>query len=348
MKGKHILQQASPGRRAAGLLAVYLVLLAGCAQPGPARTPPGAVPAALTQAPAATATATALRSPEAGVKPSPAVPSGTLPASRTPLPASATPSPSPSSTQAYSETLTLGESGQGRPLQAFRFGTGPVRIAFIGGIHGGYEWNTILLAYQAVNFFNRNPGDLPMEVSLYILPAANPDGLAAVTGHAGRFTPEEVGKDTAAGRLNAAGVDLNRNWDCNWEPDGFWRDQKVSAGEKPFSEPETQTLRDFLTRPPMDGVVFWHSAVPAVYAGGCDERFAPADGLAETYAAAAGYPFELQFTGYSVTGSAVDWLALQGIPAIEVELSNHSDTDWEQNLKAMIEVLAYFREKQGK
>ncbi len=272
-----------------------------------------------------------------------------LPATRTPLPATPrlTYTPPPTATQPFSSTLVLGRSTRGWPVEAYRFGTGPVRMALIGGIHGGYEWNTILLAYQAIDYFGSNPEEIPPEISLYILPSANPDGQVEIVGHAGRFSPDEVGKDTTSGRTNARGVDLNRNWDCKWKPEGFWRDEKVSAGKKPFSEPETQSLRDFLTRPPMAAVVFWHSAVPAIYAGGCDERYAPSDALAETYAKAAGYKFELSFTGYPVTGAAVDWLASQGVPAIEVELSNHRDTDWDQNLKAISEVLISFRRFEG-
>lgn len=269
----------------------------------------------------------------------------TLPATQTPLPTvpTVTQLPSPTATQTFSSTLILGHSSQGWPIEAHRFGTGPLRLALIGGIHGGYEWNTILLAYQAIDYFNRNPKEVPPEISLYIIPSANPDGQVKVIGHPGRFSPEEVGTDTVSGRFNVLGVDLNRNWDCKWEPDGFWRNKEVSAGEGPFSEIETQLLRDFLTQPPMAGVVFWHSAVPAVYGGGCEARHAPSDELAEVYAKSAGYSFELKFSGYPVTGNAIDWLADQGIPAIEVELSNHRDTDWEQNLKAISTILAYFQ-----
>lgn len=273
-----------------------------------------------------------------------------LPATRTVLPTrpQITYTPSPTATQPISSTLVLGRSTQGWPVEAYRFGTGPVHLALIGGIHGGYEWNTILLAYKAIDYFGDNPMEIPAEISLYIIPSANPDGQIEVVGHSGRFSADEVGKDTISGRTNAQGVDLNRNWDCKWEPNGFWRNEKVSGGKKPFSEPETQTLRDFLTRPPMAAVVFWHSAVPAVYAGGCDGRYAPSDALGEIYADAAGYQFELSFTGYPVTGAAVDWLASQGVPAIEVELTNHRNLDWDQNLKAITELLITSRRLEGR
>lgn len=58
--------------------------------------------------------------------------------------------------------------------------------------------------------------------------------------------------------------------------------------------------------------------------------------LAAIYAEAAEYPVFDDFVDYSVTGAASNWLASQGIPAIDVELSNRSDTDWKRNL-AVIE-----------
>jgi hypothetical protein len=217
-----------------------------------------------------------------------------------------------------------------------------VRLAFIGGIHGGYEWNTILLAYHAISFFASHPERLPASISLFIVPSANPDGQVAVVGHAGRFAASEIVSDTVPGRFNGNLVDLNRNWNCNWVPTGFWGDQEVSAGTRPFSEPETRILRDFLTTPPMDAVVFWHSAKPGVFAGGCDAPFPQSNTLANLYAAAAQYPMLDEFSDYKVTGDATDWLSTQGIPAIVVELTDHSDTDWLENISGIETMIAHF------
>ena len=240
----------------------------------------------------------------------------------------------------------LGESAGGWPLEVYQFGDGPQRMVWVGGLHGGYEWNTILLAYQAIDFFAAHPEYIPPSVSLEIIPAANPDGQAAVVGQAGRFGAGQVPADPAvveAGRFNGNEVDLNRNWDCRWQPSALWRDQEVRAGSAPFSEPENQALRDFLTSPPAAAVVFWHSALPGVIAGGCGARFTPAERLARVYAEAAGYPLLTEFEAYEVTGDAGDWLAGQDIPAITVELTNHTDLDWEQNLAGMLAVLDHFK-----
>ena len=234
----------------------------------------------------------------------------------------------------------LGNSTLGWPIEAYQFGDGKTRLAFIGGIHGGYEWNTILLAYGAIDHYSAHPEHIPTSVSLYIVPSANPDGQVRVLGHAGRFTATEVPTETVTGRLNGNDVDLNRNWDQNWAPVGAWRNQEVSGGDAPFSEVETQILRDWLLT--MDAVGFWHSASPGVYVASCDSVYAPSRALGDVYADAAQYPLYESFDDYAVTGGASDWLACAGIPAIAVELTNHTDTDGEKNLAAMRAVIAIY------
>lgn len=222
-------------------------------------------------------------------------------------------------------------------MEAYQFGNGPTRLAFIGGIHGGYEWNSILLAYEAIDHFSAHAEQIPDSINLNIVPSANPDGQVRIIGHAGRFTSAEVPGDTFAGRFNGNEVDLNRNWDQNWAPVGTWRNREVSGGDAAFSEVETVILRDWLRG--MDAVVLWHSARPGVYAAFCDDVYPPSLALATVYADAASYPLYEGFDDYAVTGGAVDWLACAGVPAIAVELTNHTDTDRAQNLAAMLAVI---------
>lgn len=240
---------------------------------------------------------------------------------------------------------TIGFSTGGLPIRSYSFGTGPQRVAFIGGIHGGYEWNTVQLAYAAIDYFARHPNAIPRNITLQIIPAANPDGLQLVTGALGRFAPEQVASQTEAGRFNPNNVDLNRNWDCNWQAEAWWGVREISGGTEPFSEVESQVLRDFLMdETPVAAAVFWHSAAPGVFPGHCNSRFAAADALASVYAAASGYPLQADFTSYTVTGDATDWLAAQGVPAIVVELETHDQIEWEQNLAGMMETLDYINQ----
>ncbi|MBP6806226.1 MAG: hypothetical protein KA362_19090 [Chloroflexi bacterium] len=260
--------------------------------------------------------------------------------SATPLPTD-TP-PATATTPANALTQTVGLSSQGRPIVDYQFKNGPDQVVFVGGIHGGYEWNTILLAYEAIAYFQANIDQIPDSITLHIIPSANPDGQFLVTGSEGWFAPTDVISDTVPGRFNGSDVDLNRNWDCNWQASGLWRDQWVSGGERPFSEPETAALSSYLVGLEPKAVIFWHSALNGVFAAGCPETHQPSYALATVYGLAGGYPIYEAFTSYPVTGDASDWLTTQGITSMAVELTNHSATDWPQNLKGILAVLDYY------
>lgn len=270
------------------------------------------------------------------------VPSATMVYVSTTRPsANLTPTPTIAVSVTPSNPTALGSSTGGYPIEVYRYGSGSLPVVLIGGIHGGYEWNTILLAYEISDYLNLNPEIIQSQLSVYIIPSANPDGQVKVVGHAGRFSAQEVVGDTFVGRFNGNGVDLNRNWDCAWNPDAVWRDTKLDPGKEPFSEVETRLLRDFILALEPAAVIFWHSAYPAVFPGGCDADHQPSRSLSEVYALSSGYPALDTFTSYKVTGNSSNWLALQNIPAIEVELTNHIETDFDRNLKGVLGVFEY-------
>ena len=249
------------------------------------------------------------------------VPSATVAASATPLP-TATIDTGP-------EQIEVGRSVQNRPIEAVRFGSGEKTIIFIGGLHAGFAPGTVSLARQAVSYFERNPQEIPSGATLYIIISASPDSPNA---------PGEL-----AGRLNANGVDLNRNWDCRWAQNASWRNQTVSGGLFPNSEPETKALIDFIQQKGADAVVFWEAlaANGLSSAGACGDRTLVSADLALTYGLAAGYPiadFE-NLTNQELNGDGTNWLDLQGIPAIAVLLPNYESVDWNSNLAGMLAVL---------
>lgn len=229
----------------------------------------------------------------------------------------------------------IGTSVEGRPIEAYTFGKEGKHVLFVGGIHGGYEWNSVLLAYKVIDYLKTNP-DAAAGMTVTVIPSANPDGVFAVVGKEGLFSSTDAATDTAtlaAGRFNANKVDLNRNFACKWQATSTWRSKSVSAGTAAFSEPETQAIRNFVTQKKPDAVVFWHSQANAVYASECEDGILPqTHTMMETYARAADYPAILSFDAYPVTGDAEGWLASVDIPAITVELSNHTSVEWEKNL----------------
>lgn len=246
--------------------------------------------------------------------------------------------PAPQVTEViFERARSIGRSVDGRPIEAFSFGNGDRQILFVGGIHGGYEWNSVLLAYEAIDYLKENPAVVPRELTVTIVPNANPDGVFAVLQKEGRFASADVPEGSAAhGRFNANDVDLNRNFDCKWQPTSSWQGKTVSAGKSAFSEPEARAIRDLVLSIDPEVVVFWHSQANAVYASECEKGILPATLTAmKTYADAAKYPSVDSFDAYPVTGDAEGWLASIGIPAITVELSTHETIEWQKNLAGM-------------
>ncbi len=246
-------------------------------------------------------------------------------------------------TEERGDETKIGTSVDGAAITAYHFGTGDTEILLVGGVHGGYSWNTALLGYQLVDYFDANPSLVPENVTLTIIPVMNPDGLKNTVGTVGRFSPAAANGLTeairVAGRFNTNDVDLNRNFDCEWSKTSSWQNRTVSGGEAPFSEPEAAALRDYIeTNKPAASVV-WFSAEGKVYLSACGGRPSEASGkLANVFGAAAKYPVAEEFNAYAITGDMVNWMAKQNIPAISVLLTDHTNTEFEKN-KAGVEAL---------
>jgi protein MpaA len=139
--------------------------------------------------------------------------------------------------------MTLGDSVGGRPirLQAFgyprRFGGGRPTLVF-GCIHG-----TECAAKDV------RPVGCPLHRVL-VVPNLNPDGFALGT------------------RLNARGVDLNRNFPSEWTPIGV-RGNLQYSGPHPFSEPESRLAARLIRMVrPKTTIWFHQEAEPMVRAWG--------------------------------------------------------------------------------
>lgn len=242
-------------------------------------------------------------------------------------------------------STVIGKSVEGRNIDTYTYGTGATHLLFVGGMHGGYEWNAVVLAYDYKAYLDAHPEAIPPNLTITVIPELNVDGVYKVIGKEGPFTEADVppGVDTVPGRVNADGVDLNRNFDCHWKPDGTWQDKPVSAGSAPFSEPESSALRDLIEKDKPVAVVFWHSQSGNVYASQCDGGILPQTlDIMNAYASSSGYAAVRSFDAYPVTGDSEGWLASIGIPALTVELTTHTDVEWEKNLAGIQAVVDYY------
>ncbi len=156
------------------------------------------------------------------------------------------------------------------------------------------------------------------------------------------FTAADVNTSESiqvAGRFNGNNVDLNRNFDCDWQTKAVWQSTPVSGGNAAFSEPESQAVKTYIEAHKPTAVVVWYSSVGGVFASNCHKGVLPeTTAITNIYATASKYPAYASFDFYETTGDMVNWLAKNNIPAISVLLTNHTDTEWDKN-KAGIDAL---------
>jgi len=254
-----------------------------------------------------------------------------------------------STTKAENKPETIiGQSVNGSGITAYHYGTGNTEILFVAGLHGGYEWNTTLLAYQLMDYLKANLTVIPTDLKITVIPVLNPDGLTKTVGTAGRFTLADVPAtiaDTVAGRFNANNVDLNRNFDCDWQANGTWQNKTVSGGSAAFSEPEAQALKSYVEANKPKAVVAYFSAAGGVFSSNCHAGILPqTTAMTNAYAKASGYSANTDFNFYETTGDMTNWLAKIKIPAIAVLLTNHNSVEWTKNLAGIKALFNYYTE----
>lgn len=265
---------------------------------------------------------------------------------------------------AVAPSTIIGRSTLNRPIEAYSFGNGPHVYVLVSAIHGGYEWNTALMAKKMIDTFGVDSRRIPEDVTLKIVPIMNPDGFY----HADYFSEMSLNNEaqimekwndmkltlSAAqiinGRTNGRQVDLNRNFDCNWQPKGYMGSLQLSAGTEPASEAETKGVTTWLkSLKNLRGVVFYHSQAGQVYPGFCGrQRVLAADLFGQFYAAASALPtaapyrFDAtqEFDAYPVTGDASDWVVNElKVPALTVELKTKNQIEFDANIKAVLSML---------
>lgn len=260
------------------------------------------------------------------------------------------PEPSEVEEEVQEQESVIGSSIEYNDIYVHHYGDfkGDTELLFVGGIHGGYSWNTVLVAYETIDWLEANPEVIPEGIQVSVIPVLNPDGLEKIVGSTDRFSASDAPSSVEAtipGRFNANEVDLNRNFDCDWQPSGTWQSTTVSGGDSAFSEPESQAFRDYIEANNPDAVVVWYSSAGGVFASNCHDGILPeTDTITNLYADASGYPAYEDFNFYEITGDMVNWLASENIPAISVLLTTHEDVEWSKNKAGIEALLAYYAE----
>ncbi|KAJ8922113.1 hypothetical protein NQ315_004047 [Exocentrus adspersus] len=143
------------------------------------------------------------------------------------------------------KTEVVGRSFEGRDIMLIRIssgGTNKTTIFAEAAIHAR-EWIAPPVALYVINQLVENPENAYMyeDVDWAIIPVANPDGYEYT------HTTTRLWRKTRTPGTICYGVDPNRNFDFNWSGTGSstWQCDQTYVGWTPFSEPETQAIRDY-------------------------------------------------------------------------------------------------------
>ncbi|WP_078553221.1 M14 family metallopeptidase [Bacillus alkalicellulosilyticus] len=184
---------------------------------------------------------------------------------------------------------TIGKSVMGQPIHLLKIGTGKKQIFYSGGWHAN-EWHTTKFLMTFVNQLllhvkqNKEMAGYPVskildDVTLYVVPLVNPDGVELV--HQGIY-PEhpyynqvlEINKGALRFEhwsSNIRGVDLNHQWPAGWEieaeesPQHPW--PRHYSGTGPLTEPEAKAIYTLTKDNNFAYVLAFHSQGQVIYWG---------------------------------------------------------------------------------
>ncbi len=226
---------------------------------------------------------------------------------------------------------SVGKSVEGRDLYVVRLGIGQREVHYQGAIHAN-EWITtpVLMKFiedyaqaytQNKNLNGYNIRQLYNQVSVWIMPMANPDGVELVIRGISPSNPYYnsviAANDSSTNfdrwKANIRGVDLNDQFPAFWEEEKartevdrpYYRDY---PGPYPFSEPESRTMGNFTYSHNFRLIVAVHTQGEVIYWGYRGYEPAVSRVIAENMARVSGY----QPIQYVVSDAGYrDWFILE-------------------------------------
>lgn len=219
--------------------------------------------------------------------------------------------------QINTQTVTFGYSGQGRAITGSVFGNGSETILLFGAIHGN-EKGTAALLNTFIQEIAKNSSLVGANKKIVIIPLLNLDGYYL-----------------GLNKVNANNVNLNLNFETtDWKQYGG--DSNLFAGNEPFTESESRILREVVAKYDVKKMISFHAQgnlVNPEYGHGPSEEFA------RWYAGLSGYNYFNDISWY-YHGTATRWFVEKyGRPAITVELSCYTCSDWWKNRQALLELI---------
>ncbi len=182
----------------------------------------------------------------------------------------------------HAQALSIGRSWEGRDIPALSISAtsaDPDRkpnIYIVAGMHAR-EWIGVEVALGFARHLLDGSGPDPaaaqeaqlalQQARFYVVPTLNPDGQDYA------FRAERSWyKNRRDNRDGTWGVNLNNNFPLGWECTDVYpaSPSPISSSERyrgtePFSEPESQAIRDFMSSHPPAGLIDYHSRGAIIY-----------------------------------------------------------------------------------
>ena len=233
-----------------------------------------------------------------------------------------------------SEKLIIGESIEGNEIWAFKLSDNPgqneneAEVLYTGLTHAREPLSMMNLFYfvqkLSEGYYSENDEEaiyLVNERELWFIPVVNPDGYLYNESiePSGGGMHRKNRRDTGCGSGTQRGIDLNRNYGFGWgandsgsSPDPCYATYR---GEGPFSEPETQAVRNFIEQRDFVNVLHYHT-YGNMYIHPFGDGSYPEEpdlliyrGLGQEMSVYNNYSIGTGFetVGYTVNGDALDW-----------------------------------------
>ncbi len=235
-------------------------------------------------------------------------------------------------TYPFCRTELLARTVFQRPISTLVIGNGPRKVIFSASHHAN-EWITtpLLLKFaeefaQAIQsggqIYDRDANELAREVTIYMVPMVDPDGVDLVTGAIQPGSIQYAWAENLAAnypnipfpdgwKANLLGVDLNLQYPAGWEQareikfsQGFTQPgPRDYVGRSPLNQAESRALAEYTRFIDPALVLAFHSQGKEIY-WQFEDIFVPgAEELGRKMADASGYtladvPYASSFAGY--------------------------------------------------
>lgn len=212
----------------------------------------------------------------------------------------------------FPTVFSIGQSCEKREIYCISIGNGEKYAVFAAAFHS-LEYLTAPALIRFAEKFTNMPQYHKKCTALFI-PMINPDGIEIVlhgidpksSFHKNIISNIGIINYTNVWQSNVHGVDINHNFDANWQSICDKCSPTKFGGKYPFSEPETRALISILERTQPELFIAFHSQGKEIYYDFNGMENSSSKENAEYVAKRCGYSAETP-SGTASFGGAKDW-----------------------------------------